>query len=74
MSNLSQQQKNNFWSKMIFEQQNQKKFPEKNFLSEKNLGNNKIWEKIPSRSDYCITLSQCHNVVLHKKSKKKTNN
>ena len=25
-----------FWSKMIFEQQNQKKFPEKHFFSEKN--------------------------------------
>ena len=30
---------------MIFEQQNQKNFPEKNLFSEKNLGKNKIWEK-----------------------------
>ena len=39
-SNLSQQQRKQFWSKMIFEQQNQKnfpkkKFPEKNFFPEK---------------------------------------
>ena len=33
-----------FWSKMIFEQQNQKKFPE-NFFSEKNLGTTKFGEK-----------------------------
>ena len=35
MSNLSQHQQENLWSKMIFEQQNQEKFPEK-----------KIWGKI----------------------------
>ena len=29
-SNLSQQQQQDFWSKMIFEQQNQKKFQKKN--------------------------------------------
>ena len=38
-SNLSQQQQQKFWSKMIFEQQNQKNFPKKKyFFSEKNLG------------------------------------
>ena len=37
-SNLSQQQQNNFWSKIVFEQQNQKTFPE--FFFQK-----KIWEK-----------------------------
>ena len=35
---------NKFWSKMIFEQQNQKKFPEKK-ISEENMGKNKIWGK-----------------------------
>ena len=39
-SNLSQQQQQNFWSKMIFEQQNQKKNSEKFFFQKK------IWEKI----------------------------
>ena len=38
-----------FWSKMIFEQQNQENFRKKNFFSEKNLGKikfgNKIFEK-----------------------------
>ena len=36
-STLSQQQQQNCWSKMIFEQKNQKNFPKKKIL-------NKIWE------------------------------
>ena len=34
-SNLSQQQQKKFWSKMIFEQQNQKNFPENIFFKKK---------------------------------------
>ena len=45
MSNLSQQQQQKFWSKMIFEQQNQKKFPEKKIFRKK-LVKNKIWENL----------------------------
>ena len=40
-SNLSQQRQQNFWSKIIFEQQNQKIFPKKKFKFWKN----KIWGK-----------------------------
>ena len=43
--NLSQQQQQKFWSKMIFCQQNQRNFTENLFFSENNLGKNKIWEK-----------------------------
>ena len=38
--------KNDFWSKMIFEQQNQKKNPEKKTFFQKRIGKNKICEKI----------------------------
>ena len=41
-SNLSQQQIKKFWSKMIFEQQNQKKYPE--IFFQKKIWKNKIWE------------------------------
>ena len=40
-SNLSQQKQKIFWSKMIFEQQNQKKFRKKTFFRKK-IGKNKI--------------------------------
>ena len=43
---LSQQQQKHFWSKMIFEQQNQKKFPEnklgKTKLGRKNFSGKKL--------------------------------
>ena len=42
-SNLSQQQQQTFWSKMIFEQQNQKKIAD--FFSEKIYGKKKFWKK-----------------------------
>ena len=39
-SNLSKPQQTNFWSKIIFEQQNQKKIPEFFFFQKKNFETN----------------------------------
>ena len=81
MSNLSQQQQQKIWSKMIFEQQIKKNFPA--FFFRRNLGKTKFEKKKLLEKLYLAhilfkfqvtqtTASLCHNVVSHKKKVKKT--